>query len=352
MFKGCTNLTKSPEILATEVFGPSCFQSMFEDCTNLIKGPSSLSVFYTAGKQPGPYVFANMFKNCVNLTESPILGTTRLGPFAYANMFEGCVKLNKITMLATDISSTNCLNSWVSGVPSKGIFIKHPDMTSLPTGTSGIPSGWIVQDYQSNTPSEPFNDYEYVDLGLPSGTLWATMNVGATSPEEYGGLYAWGEIAEKHNQGWNNYKWYNGSENTITKYCTNSNYGTVDNKTALDLEDDVAHFTWGGDWRMPTKAELNELYNNCTWTGTTRNGVNGCDVISKKNGNRIFLPYSGYRNNTVTTAKDFAGYYWSSSLRSDGGSYADYLVFGEDARGWTGSRNGGQSVRPVKSKNN
>ena len=84
------------------------------------------------------------------------------------------------------------------------------------------------------------NGHEWVDLGLPSGTKWATCNVGATKPEEYGNYYAWGETETKTTYNWSTYKWCNGSAETQTKYCTNSDYGTVDNKTVLDLEDDAA----------------------------------------------------------------------------------------------------------------
>ena len=107
--------------------------------------------------------------------------------------------------------------------------------------------------------------HEYVDLGLPSGLKWATCNVDATTPEEYGGYYAWGETEEKENYCWNTYKWCNDSLSTLTKYCTDDSYGIiVDNKTILDPEDDVAHVKWGGSWRMPTIDEYKELIYNCS----------------------------------------------------------------------------------------
>ena len=146
------------------------------------------------------------------------------------------------------------------------------------------------------------NGHEYVDLGLPSGIKWATCNVGASSPEDYGGYYAWGETEEKGYYDWDNYKWCNGSENTQTKYCTDSDYGTVDNKTVLDLEDDVAHVKWGGSWRMPTSSEIQELLDECIWEWTVLNGVDGCRVTGP-NGNSIFLPVGGDRD-----------HYWSNSL--------------------------------------
>ena len=191
------------------------------------------------------------------------------------------------------------------------------------------------------------NGYEYVDLGLPSGLKWAAYNVGATKPEEYGGYYAWGEIEEKSNYDWSTYKWCNGSYDTMTKYCTDSHYGTVDNKTTLDLEDDVAHVKWGGDWRMPTTEEQRELLNNCTWKWTTLNGVNGY-CVTGPNGNSIFLPAAGYRGGADINGTGNYGSYWSSSLGS-GSSYNAYSL------GFNGSyydRDGygryfGLSVRPV-----
>ena len=192
-----------------------------------------------------------------------------------------------------------------------------------------------------------FEKNEAIDLGLPSGTKWANMNVGASAPEEYGGYYAWGETEEKSNYDWSTYKWCNGSYDTQTKYCTSSSYGTVDNKTVLDPEDDVAHVKWGGSWRMPTLDEQKELLNNCTWKWTTRNGVNGYTVTGP-NGNSIFLPAAGCRYGTEVSNRGSYGYYWSSSLHSYNSSFAYRLYFDGGGHDWgSGSRCSGRSVRPV-----
>lgn len=194
---------------------------------------------------------------------------------------------------------------------------------------------------------------EMVDLGLPSGIKWANMNVGATKPEEYGDYFAWGETEPKDVYDWSTYKWCNGSYDTQTKYCTSSSYGTVDNKTTLEPEDDAAHVNWGGNWRMPTKAEQDELRNtdNCTWEWKTNyngTGVNGYLVTSKKNGNSIFLPASGYRCGSSVNFVGSYGYYWSSSLDEGDSNYAHYLYFNSDYVGWhVSSRYDGLSVRPV-----
>ena len=187
--------------------------------------------------------------------------------------------------------------------------------------------------------------YEYVDLGL--SVKWATCNVGASKPEEYGGYYAWGETEEKENNSWNTYKWCNGSSNTLTKYCTGSSYGTVDKKTTLAPEDDVAHVKWGGNWRMPTRAEQDELREKCRWNWDTVNGVKGYKVTGP-NGNSIFLPAAGYRNGTGVNSRGSYGDYWSSSLYSYDSDDAYNLGFRSGSYVWDNdSRYHGRSVRPV-----
>ena len=202
------------------------------------------------------------------------------------------------------------------------------------------------------------NGHEWVDLGLPSGTKWATCNVGATKPEEYGDYYAWGETTTKSSYSYDNYKWSNDGYNTFTKYNTSSDYGTVDNKTVLELADDAARANWGGAWRMPTDAEWTELRENCTWTWTIKNGVNGYEVKSEANGNSIFLPAAGYRlddlfgagyryGDDLNDAGD-VGYYWSSSLYTDYPYLAWGVFFGSDyVSRYDNFRYCGQSVRPV-----
>ena len=188
------------------------------------------------------------------------------------------------------------------------------------------------------------SQYEAVDLGL--SVKWATHNVGASKPEEYGGYYAWGETEVKENYTWETYKWCNGSYDTMTKYCTNSNSGTVDNKTVLDPEDDVAHVKWGGSWRMPTMAEQDELRTKCTWLWTTLNGINGYKVTGP-NGNSIFMPVAGYRAGSGVFYSD-NGWSWSSSLGSYYNGSAFYLDFYlDDYDSSTYDRCYGLSVRPV-----
>ena len=162
-------------------------------------------------------------------------------------------------------------------------------------------------------------DHTYVDLGLPSGTLWATCNLGANLPEEYGDYFAWGETQPKDNFSWTNYQYCMGSFNTLTKYCNNPDIGYngfTDDLTTLEPSDDAATANWGDDWRMPTDEEWQELYQNTTVTWTTRNGVNG-RLFTASNGNSIFLPASGYRNESTPEATGIIGDYWTSSLDTD-----------------------------------
>lgn len=172
------------------------------------------------------------------------------------------------------------------------------------------------------------NGHEYVDLGLPSGTLWATMNVGADSPEDYGDYFAWGEITP------------------------NSNYTYSKNSKVLSLSDDAANANWGGAWRMPTKAELDELinssYTTCTWTG------NGCKVTSKINGNSIFLPAAGSKSTTGYYDPGMSGGYLSNTAHSLYNRCVYVMVFdnyhGVVVQATDDNATSKKSVRPVLKK--
>ena len=188
---------------------------------------------------------------------------------------------------------------------------------------------------------------EAIDLGL--SVKWASCNVGATEPWEYGGYYAWGETEEKEDYSWSTYKWCNGTENSMIKYCTDSNYGTVDNKTTLDPEDDVAHVKWGGNWRMPTLDEIDELKNNCTWRwGINKNHVYG-HYVHGPNGNKIFLPVAGCRYGADLSSVGSYGDGWSSSLGAYDSRDAYYFFHYSNGILGTGIDNRcfGRTVRPV-----
>ena len=155
--------------------------------------------------------------------------------------------------------------------------------------------------------------HEWVDLGLPSGTLWAAYNVGADAPEEYGDYFAWGETEPKEVYDWSTYKWCNGTHDSLTKYCSTSGYGVLDYKNELECEDDAAYVNWGPLWCMPTHEQQVELMNVCTWTQTTLNGVNGYQVTGP-NGNKLFFPFTGERSGSQLMYAGSSAGYWPRTL--------------------------------------
>ena len=200
-------------------------------------------------------------------------------------------------------------------------------------------------------------DVQAVDLGLPSGIRWASCNVGATTPEGYGYYFAWGETESKKDYSWETYKYANFGETyhyKFTKYCTDASSGDngfIDNKTVLEPEDDAATANWGDVWRMPTDAEWTELREQCAWTWTTQNGMNGYQVASKTNGNSIFLPAAGFRNGTSLYLQGRRGYYSSSSLLENYSDNVWIVTFNhEEVYRHSNNRNNGLSVRPVQDK--
>ena len=192
------------------------------------------------------------------------------------------------------------------------------------------------------------DNHEYVDLGLPSGTLWATCNVGASKPEEYGDYFAWGEIEPKKTYEYENYKWGT-KEGNVTKYCTNSYWGVVDNKLELLPEDDAATANWGSNWCMPSKDQFDELKNSdyTTIEKTTLNGVDGVKVTSKKNGKTLFFPEAGEYWYGKCSHNDM-GTYWTRSVEETG-STAAYVVDSYSDSWGVRPRPTGYPVRPVRS---
>lgn len=186
---------------------------------------------------------------------------------------------------------------------------------------------------------------DYVDLGLPSGTLWATRNVGAAKPEDYGGHFAWGETETKENYNWNTYKWCEGNEWAITKYDP-----LWYDDPELELEDDAAFVNCGPNWRMPSQAQFEELCNDCSWQWTTVNGVNG-NLVTGPNGNSIFLPAAGYRSSSSVTHEGRRGYYWSRTVDYAQAKCAYNLSFESGTPYFYPhmlGRRAGYSVRPVR----
>lgn len=200
-----------------------------------------------------------------------------------------------------------------------------------------------------------------IDLGLPSGTLWADRNMAVNDkPGDVGVYYSWGStissdedmdrpIGQQHRFTWRKYE-HGSNQKSLTKYCTDNAFGTKDGKTQLEPIDDAAtayaqnHKTplWDASWHIPTEKEFAELINKCKWTWT-----NGGYKIIGPNGNSIYLPAAGWSGHS----KNDTGLYWTSTLCSDFPCYAYAIMFDEDFIAWNNTnRNTGCSIRPVKNK--
>ena len=213
---------------------------------------------------------------------------------------------------------------------------------------------------------EEAEEHDWVDLGLPSGTLWATCNVGANKPEEYGDYFAWGETESKNYYDWNTYRWMNEGQSSFPWYQINkytfadgnisacwydSNLNFIgDGKTELQPEDDAATANWGSGWQIPSVAQIQELYNSSYTTKewTQVNGVNGRKITSKSNGNSIFLPAAGYRYCTsLSNAGD--GRYWARSIGAHYSCSGEGLFFSSGGILWGyHDRSDGFTVRAVR----
>ena len=231
----------------------------------------------------------------------------------------------------------------VAEVNQNGRVIANANGTCVITCSATDGSG-VKAECQVTIGGATPNEHEWVDLGLPSGTLWATCNVGASKPEEYGDYFAWGETEPKSDYNWSTYDTYNGGY-TFKKYNLNGGL------TELQPADDAATANWGSNWQMPSRDQMDELLskNYTTLEWTQLNGVNGRKITSKSNGNSIFLPAAGYRDDTTLYCAGSDGDYWSRSLNLYDDSYASCLLFGSNhwnCSDWN-SRYYGLSVRPV-----
>lgn len=252
---------------------------------------------------------------------------------------------------------------WIDAFPQYADRL--PDLLSSICGLLGRKARKV--DIQSGTTKsiggKPniIDGHEYVDLGLPSGTLWATCNIGADKPEVYGYYFAWGEIQPKTEYDGDTYKYGKrkkrlfGDDLYYTKYCNKSSYGYngfTDNLITLESSDDAATAYWGSGWQTPSKAQWDELLANTTNQWTTKNGMEGRQLTSKKNGQTLFLPAAGYRHYSRLNDAGGLGNYWSSSLNTDYPDRAWYLYFSSHYYFFindNGNRYNGHSVRPVRS---
>ena len=276
------------------------------------------------------------------------------------NAFEGCSGLTSITVLSsTPPAGDNKMFYQTTGP----IYVPANSVEAYKTAAYWIDYADRIQAIPSAIPVP-----EAVDLGLPSGLKWASFNLGATKPEEYGDYYAWGETepyytsldpltwkeGKEAGYWWPSYKWCMGGYSTLIKYCDDSAYGYngfTDTKTVLDPEDDAAHVNLGGSWRMPTDAEWTELRENCTWTWASQNGVSG-NLVTASNGNSIFIPAAGWCSDLgLRYSPDSPpGFYWSSSLPGGCPESPWYVWFSSsslDRNQGDFVRCDGFSVRPV-----
>ena len=253
-------------------------------------------------------------------------------------------KTSQLTATVSPSTATNKSITWSTSNSSVATVSTDGTVKAVADGTATIMA--IANDGSGVKAICDVNVTVWVDLGL--SVKWATRNIGANSPEDYGDYFAWGETTSKGTYNWSTYNWCKGSEYTMTKYCTSSDYGTVDNKSVLDPEDDAAHVNWGGTWRMPTDDELKELKTKCTLTMTIQNGVDGC-LVTGPNGNSIFLPVAGYRYYGSLYHAGSYGHYWSSSLYADNPTYGWDLYFYSSINFYVdyGFRYSGRSVRAV-----
>ncbi|MCQ2218704.1 MAG: hypothetical protein MJZ33_09545 [Paludibacteraceae bacterium] len=264
--------------------------------------------------------------------------------------------MKRTAMTALSMAAVSC------AMGATYMLVEQTDGTVVKYDVDKVTQVTFEEDAQGVTVSGEIDGYTYVDLGLPSGLKWGTYNVGATKPEEYGDYFAWGETTPQPDSdtsySWATYKWCNGTFSFMTKYCSQSRYGTygtVDNLTTLLPEDDAATVNWGDAWRMPTSAEQDELREGCDWEWTddyNGTGVAGRIGTSKTNGNTIFLPAAGYRYNGSLDSVGYYGSYWSSCLFMDNNHGGYVLCFHSYYIGWDCSvdRQDGRSVRAVSGK--
>ncbi len=294
-----------------------------------------------------------MLLNCNDnqLTALDLTGCTELFQFyCYNNRIGGQAMTDMVNSLETPPRGGYMV------VVDLGSGIEQNDITQEQADVAKA-KNWSVEAIEGEDfiPYPKSDDHDYVDLGLPSGTLWATCNVGATTPQGIGLFFAWGDtvghgsdISDGYLFSWENYKWaeVSGEDTYFTKYCSDGSRakdGLTDGKVELDPEDDAAYVNWGSQWRTPSKEQLDELKDLCTWTATTLHGVEGYEVTGP-NGNTIFLPETGWRIDDMLLE---GGAYWSCTTNpeDDGGAY--YLGWDDYGEYTYGGRLDGQCVRPV-----
>ena len=213
--------------------------------------------------------------------------------------------------------------------------------------------GVVIVSLFARGKGETKDVHPYADLGLPSGTLWATTNLGAATETDKGDYFAWGETTGfkdgKKDFSWKNYSHCDGTSKKMTKYCTFSLTGDADGKRVLDAEDDAATAKWGSTWQLPSEEQWKELLAECSWTWTTKNGMKGYKITSKTNGTAIFLPFAGYYSGE--TYNSGTSGYWMRTRGQGFPSLANCLYLeSQRAESNSSDRCKGYPIRPVRKK--
>lgn len=336
VFSGCSKLLSATIPSSITSIPASCFQS----CSSLTSVSIPASVISV-----GDNAFSGVKMWNLELPSS----ITSLGSKCFGGSSSGI-----ICIILPSASPVTIKSDTFDGV--QAIFVPSSliDMYGLMTNWTNSSSRLHPIDVYRGKNEFSFATSGAIEMG--TSVKWAAYNLGATSPEEYGDYYAWGETQRKGYFAWGGYKWCNGSYKTLTKYCPadRTDYwdgeGTPDGKTVLDLEDDAAHANWGDSWRMPTDEELSELREGCAWEWTAYEGTRGYKVFCFESGKSIFFPAAGIMGDSWLSDSGSSGYYWSSSLTSDSPDCAQRLDFKSSGvrREYSYySRCSGISIRPV-----
>ena len=357
-----------------------------------VDGGKTASCFVTVRQaaQPDPGESGNALieLSCDELDWGDVeIGNNVTKTFTVKNTGTTALNISSVSIVATDntvnpsyfsilpnssstVSPGNSLAFNVTFIPEAecGYYAIVSIKSNASNATQGTSTVWLTGVGIKSSSSHSVATPEIVDLGLPSGIKWASFNLGASKPEEFGDYFAWGETEPYYEPGfaqsespvwkpgkengyyWSSYKWCMGIHSSITKYCINPSYGYngfTDGKTLLDFEDDAAKVNLGDKWRIPTTAEMDELVYNCTWKWTSMNGISGYKVTGP-NGNSIFLPAAGLRNEYGFHTGS-GGYYWGANIETASISYdATYIYLDSSEYGWSYTlRCEGLSIRPV-----
>ena len=324
MFSGCTSLTTAPELPATTL-ADYCYSSMFYDCTSLTVAPELPATTLAESCYKG------MFEGCIGLTTAPELPAATLKYYCYQSMFYNCKNLNYIKALFTTTPRFSYTSNWVYNVSSTGTFVKSKDATWDVTGANGVPNGWTV---------EIAIDYEFVDLGLPSGTKWSTRNLGASDVNDVGLYY--------QNGGEQGYKvvleWNSGSYTIVSSEPDGFNFSTYNISEFKDAANII-----NKDMSIPSVEDWNELVDNGTFTYDGTNTV----YTSNINGNTIIFPRNSVLSNGYSI--EYFGLYCSLSFSIHG--LNAFYVYDPDCEGATAEDastsmeipiQSGMPIRPVK----